>query len=150
MSGPENLEQEENHFQDSTTVIEAKVMDDRELSDGGFRLLAIINNFLNKNGYATCSNGWLSERMGVCERTVRRYLEELEDRGHVWRHMISDTDRRIWTPSAYSYFLRSNDLVDKEFRNFYEELKMKQQKNKKKSPSRKKETKSNSTGREYA
>ena len=67
-------------------VVPEWVIDHEEISDGAFRLYAVLRRYADKGGKAWPSMGTLSDRMHKGERQVRRLMRELEDAGAVRVH----------------------------------------------------------------
>lgn len=95
-----------------------RLCDDQNLSDGAVCTYLVISNFLNKDGYAFCSNEWLSTRRKQEIRQIRRHLEELEERGYIYREIFSKgftKDRRIWLTEKYAAYLLAHGKKDSNF-----------------------------------
>lgn len=91
---------------------------DHQLSDGARSTYLLISNFLNRDGYAFCSNKWLVEHRKRDERIIRYHLEELEQRGYIYREVYKKgfiTKRRIWVAGAYAKYLLENGKTDPDF-----------------------------------
>jgi hypothetical protein len=67
-------------------VVPEWVIDHEEISDGAFRLYAVLRRYADKGGKAWPSIGTLSDRMHKGERQVRRLMRELEEAGAVRVH----------------------------------------------------------------
>jgi hypothetical protein len=63
--------------------IPSAVLDDLDVSAGALRLYAMLDWIAGKNGWCSPSERTLAERIGVSDRSVRVYLTQLKDRGHV-------------------------------------------------------------------
>ena len=100
------------------TFCPARMCDDQELSDGAKCTYLVISNFLNKNGYAFCSNEWLALRRKQEERQIRRHLEELEERGYIYREIFRNgflKQRYIWLTETYAKYLKATGKTDPNF-----------------------------------
>jgi len=79
-------------------VIPPAVWSDDELSPAEKVLAGRIHALAAKEGYCWAGNSYLSEDVGVSERSIRKYLSALEERGHC---EISYTrERRVLRPIA--------------------------------------------------
>ena len=64
------------------------------VSDGAKLFYAQVSRYTNTRGYCWASNKTLSSELGVCERTVSRYVAELEAAGFVQTEVIGISDRK--------------------------------------------------------
>lgn len=77
-------------------VIRSDVLDDNKLSNGAKLLYLRISQLTTREGYCWASNRWLSESIGVSERTIRRYLDELDDRTLIFIELEDNNKRKIF------------------------------------------------------
>ncbi len=106
----------DNHF---VLFCPSKLAEDEKISDGAIRTYLLISNFLNRDGYAFCSNEWLAERRKTTVREIQRQLEELEKGGYLYREIYSKgfhKQRRIWEAGAYAKYLLGIGKEDEEFK----------------------------------
>ena len=77
-------------------VLTAPILKSREISDGAKLFYAQISRFANGSGVCWASNPKLSEELGVSERTITRYVGELESAGFISTEFtgVSDKKRR--------------------------------------------------------
>lgn len=64
-------------------VIPSSVFFDRELSERARLLYGLLSCMSNHKGYCWAKNETIGRYLSVDERTVRRHLKELQDRGHI-------------------------------------------------------------------
>lgn len=64
-------------------VIPANVRYDEELPPNAKLLYGEITALCNSEGYCWASNKYFAELYGVADRTIRRWLKELNDRGYI-------------------------------------------------------------------
>lgn len=103
----------------------SRIAMDMDLSDGARSTYLIISNFLNRDGFCIASNKWLVERRKQDERQIIRHLEELENRGYIWRDIYKkgyNTRRRIWLHEKYAEYLLVNKISDTKFSAHLDEL----------------------------
>lgn len=85
------------------TQIPAEVMDDRELCSGAKFLYATIVRLDRDQGggnyYAYPTNQWLSDTFRVGERSISRWIKQLEQKGYIRTEMVptpKGAERRIY------------------------------------------------------
>lgn len=100
-------------------VAESQILEDSRLTDELLVTFLHLSNFLKKDGYATCSDEWLSERRRCKIRNIQYHLEALEKAGYLWRETWKEGmywKRRIWLSSKYAQYLIENQLEDEKFK----------------------------------
>lgn len=106
--------------------VQSKLAEDQNVSNGACRIFLLISNFLNKHGYAHCSNEWLASKMAQDTRQIQRYLDDLQEHGYIWREIIKNkwnTERRIWIPNEYLRYLMDEGKIDDKFMKHLQHLK---------------------------
>lgn len=66
-------------------------------------ILIGLASFARRDGFAFCSQQELAERLGLGERTVRRHLAELEERGLIRRDERYQKGRKLSDGYALTY-----------------------------------------------
>jgi hypothetical protein len=78
-------------------VIPSEILDDERLSGNAKLLYAKISALTKKTGFCWASNAYLARQRRTDERTVRRWLAELRDAGHIATELNDDGNaRKIW------------------------------------------------------
>ena len=106
--------------------VQSKLAEDQNVSNGACRVFLLISNFLNKHGFAHCSNEWLASKMAQDTRQIQRYLDDLQEHGYIWREIIKDrwnTVRNIWVPNDYLRYLMDEGKIDEKFMKHIQKLK---------------------------
>lgn len=75
-------------------VITAPVLESRKLSDGAKLFYAEISRRTNQRGYCWASNQSLAEALSLGERSVSRYVSELEAEGFITSEIVGVKDRK--------------------------------------------------------
>ena len=75
-------------------VLTAPILESTEISDGAKLFYAQVSRRLNRQGYCKDTNRELSEELGIGERTVSRYIEELCAAGFVSSEDVGVKDRK--------------------------------------------------------
>lgn len=75
-------------------VLTAPILESTAVSDGAKLFYAQVSRRTNRLGYCWASNRTLSEELGVGERTVSRYVAELEAAGFIACEMVGIDDRK--------------------------------------------------------
>ena len=75
-------------------VLTAPILESREISDGAKLFYAQVSRRTNALGYCWASNKTLSEDLGISERTVSRYVAELEAEGFIMTEQVGVSDRK--------------------------------------------------------
>lgn len=75
-------------------VLTAPILESREISDGAKLFYAQVSRRTNALGYCWASNKALSEDLGIGERTVSRYVAELEAEGFILTEQVGVSDRK--------------------------------------------------------
>lgn len=75
-------------------VLTAPILESNAVSDGAKLFYAQVSRRTNRLGYCWASNRTLSEELGVGERTVSRYVAELEAAGFIACEMVGIDDRK--------------------------------------------------------
>ncbi len=75
-------------------VLTAPILESTEVSDGAKLFFAQVSRFTNARGYCWASNRTLSEELGISERTVSRYVAELESAGFIMTELVGVSDRK--------------------------------------------------------
>ena len=69
-------------------VMTAPLLECTEISDGAKLFYAQLSRFSNGSGLCWASNPTLSEKLGVSERTITRYVTELENAGFIATELV--------------------------------------------------------------
>ena len=91
------------------------IVEDLTVDAGAVRLMLLLSPHMERRGYVEHSNLWLQSKLGLSERTVRRYLMQLEEKGYIWREVWKEemeSKRRIWLPDIYRKFLDAHQIED--------------------------------------
>lgn len=103
-----------NHY----SIYPAAVRYDKRLSDGAYRLYGEITAALNTDGECSEDNEYFTEKTGKTDRTIYRYLKELETYGHIQR-VGEEGKRRIALPKQIIDYIAPDKpkpkLVEKDF-----------------------------------
>ena len=83
-------------------IIPAHVLDDQALNAAQKILYAEISALCNREGYCWARNTYFSTKIGVTVRTVSRWLNELEDNGHIKRATHGNIRRIYLSDEALS------------------------------------------------
>lgn len=75
-------------------VLTAPILECARISDGAKLFYAQISRYTNSRGYCWASNRALSEELGIGERTVSRYVAELEEAGFIQTELVGVSDRK--------------------------------------------------------
>ena len=75
-------------------VLTAPILESTAVSDGAKLFYAQVSRRTNRLGYCWASNRTLSEELGVGERTVSRYVAELEAAGFIACEIVGIDDRK--------------------------------------------------------
>lgn len=75
-------------------VLTATILESNAVSDGAKLFYAQVSRRTNRLGYCWASNRTLSEELGVCGRTITRYVAELEAAGFVTTEQVGVSDRK--------------------------------------------------------
>lgn len=92
-------------------VIPAQVRYDDRLSGKAALLYGEITALASAEGYCWASNSYFAELYHVQPATIRNWIKDLEDCGHIRREELRDPEtneliqRRIWIVNPPSYFL---------------------------------------------
>lgn len=68
-------------------VIPSDIYEDDLLSAEEILLYGLISNMATRTGYCYASNAWLAQKRKVDERTVKRWLSNLEEKGYIQRDL---------------------------------------------------------------
>ena len=96
-------------------VIPAGVRYDPELPANAKLLYAEVSALADSRGYCWASNATLGELYGVSDRTVRRLVETLAERGYLQVEVVRDTqtnavvERRLWVETPPDKNVRKNN-----------------------------------------
>ena len=75
-------------------VLTAPILESREICDGAKLFYAQVSLRTGRTGYCWASNRALSEELGLGERTVSRYVAELEAAGFIVCEVTCVSDRK--------------------------------------------------------
>lgn len=75
-------------------VITAPILESGDVSDGAKLFYCEVSRRTNQRGYCWASNEALATDLGVCARTVSRYVSELEDAGFITTEQVGVRDRK--------------------------------------------------------
>lgn len=75
-------------------VMTAPLLECAEISDGAKLFYAQVSRFANSGGVCWKSNPTLSAELGVSERTVTRYVAELENAGFICTEFVGVRDKK--------------------------------------------------------
>ena len=75
-------------------VITAPILESRTISDGAKLFYCEVSRRTNQRGYCWASNQSLAEQLGLGERTVSRYVAELESAGFITTEHVGVSDRK--------------------------------------------------------
>ena len=75
-------------------ILTAPILECARISDGAKLFYAQISRYTNSRGYCWASNRALSEELGIGERTVSRYVAELEEAGFIQTELVGVSDRK--------------------------------------------------------
>lgn len=70
-------------------IITAKVMHDKNLNHAEKLMFGILSGLADENGKCFPSNEWLSEVLGIKDRSIQEVIKKLEDSGYISRQIIS-------------------------------------------------------------
>lgn len=120
LSNAENNPQAQNEYHEGSyyVVLTASLLEDQNLTDSEKLTFTTLSNFWKKDGYATCSDQWLSTKRNCSDSKIKRELKNLEKKGYIWRETIKDGmywHRKIWLAEAYISYLHRNQKVDEKF-----------------------------------
>ena len=76
------------------SVITAPILENKNLTDGAKLFYCEISRRTNERGYCWASNQRLAEDLGLGERTVSRYVSDLEKEGVITIEMVGVKDRK--------------------------------------------------------
>jgi hypothetical protein len=83
LSPPQIGDSEENN--NYNIFCPSKIVFDKNLSAEEIHTYLIISTFLEKDGYAVCSDKLLAEKKGCHESTIKKNLKSLETKGYIYR-----------------------------------------------------------------
>ena len=75
-------------------VLTAPILESTAVSDGAKLFYAQVSRRTNRLGYCWASNRTLSDELNVGERTISRYVSELENAGFITTEMVGIDDRK--------------------------------------------------------
>lgn len=75
-------------------VMTAPLLECAEISDGAKLFYAQVSRFANSGGVCWKSNPTLSEELGVSERTITRYVAELENAGFICTEFVGVSGKK--------------------------------------------------------
>jgi len=75
-------------------VMTAPLLECTEISDGAKLFYAQVSRFANSGGVCWKSNQTLSTELGVSERTITRYVAELENAGFICTEFVGVRDKK--------------------------------------------------------
>lgn len=114
----ENLSNPQNSY---SVFCPSKLLEDNNLSDQCKITFLMISNFLNRDGYAICSDQWLADKRNLDIRNTKRHLEELEEKKYIYRETWKEGmywKRRIWLVSEYAKYLEESGNEDPKFKKY--------------------------------
>lgn len=97
----------------------SRLAGDLSIDAGAKMLFLFVSNFFRRDGYAICSDAWLVGKLGVEARMVQYYLNQLEEKGHIWRETWRNgmkLERRIWQSKDYLAYLEETGKTDEDFK----------------------------------
>lgn len=97
----------------------SRLAGDLSIDQGAKMLFLFVSNFLRRDGYAICSDAWLVGKLGVEARMVQYYLNQLEEKGYIWRETWRKgmkLERRIWQSKDYLAYLEETGGNDEDFK----------------------------------
>jgi DNA-binding PadR family transcriptional regulator len=99
-----------NHDLNFDAVIPSHLLLNKKINPMARLFYAVIRNLSNKFGYCFASNIYLSEMMGVNERTIRRWLKNLSNEGYIEVELEGLSDRKIYLSDEFKESLRRTSL----------------------------------------
>ena len=88
------------------TICQTKILADKRVSNTMFRVLMLLQSMMGVNGYCWPSYKYISEILGISERTAIRAIKELVNIGYVCK--VKGTVGNTQEQSSNHYYINNN------------------------------------------
>lgn len=95
-------------------VLPCHLLLNQEIESSAKVFYGIVRNLTKVEGYCYAKNDYLSDLMGVDERTIQRWIKSLSEAGYIeveWENQSFNPDRYIHIVDTFKKYLRSDKNV---------------------------------------